>query len=528
MRQSFQEYINLLYDLNTSGKGALMKLNADIIFDSLKSQIPLEMHGPRSDEMLLEQPTFLVGNEKILPAKSLYCALADRLPLRPKIEKDVVIVCIGESHRLSYFKELCCVLHITERVDFFQVANLVHEVFERYKAWEDTLLEILAGTASIQEMIEQSYDIFENPLFVINSDFHVIATTGYDGTDVPYSAESAASDNVSLPTLTQFLELHELSMQVKEPLLLNLLDSSTLNTNLHKNDDYIGCLTVDYRFRRHSPSDIALARHLANRIIMALEKHSSGTGNARSVLKNALQDLIEGLPISLEQQRALEATKNKGFVCISMKLESRFAKLPPGYICNEFESRFLGGMAFIHNNSVVGFIEVERLPVDEESPCDTLRDKITAFIQSMDMRVGVSDVFNDLLDVRLFYKQASSVLESGELAYPNERYYAFQDMALTEMIINSVGELPLTMYFSEGLRRLAEHDVESEVSYLDTLRIYLNNNMSISKTAAALYIHRSTLLERIARIKRDLETDLRDPDERLRIQILLKAMQIAL
>ena len=50
--------------------------------------------------------------------------------------------------------------------------------------------------------------------------------------------------------------------------------------------------------------------------------------------------------------------------------------------------------------------------------------------------------------------------------------------------------------------------------------------MSMTRTSAALYVHRSTLLERIGRIERELDTDLKDPDERLRIQILLKAMQI--
>lgn len=56
--------------------------------------------------------------------------------------------------------------------------------------------------------------------------------------------------------------------------------------------------------------------------------------------------------------------------------------------------------------------------------------------------------------------------------------------------------------------------------------MYLNNNMNITKTANDLYVHRSTLLERIARIKRELESDLQDSDERLRIQLLLKAMKI--
>ena len=63
------------------------------------------------------------------------------------------------------------------------------------------------------------------------------------------------------------------------------------------------------------------------------------------------------------------------------------------------------------------------------------------------------------------------------------------------------------------------------VSYIENLKIYLDNNMSASKTAAALYLNRSTLLERIERIKRELNSDLQDADERLLYQILLKAMQ---
>ena len=82
------------------------------------------------------------------------------------------------------------------------------------------------------------------------------------------------------------------------------------------------------------------------------------------------------------------------------------------------------------------------------------------------------------------------------------------------------------MYFTDGMRRLVEHDREGAVSYLDTLRCYLANSMSIAKTAKVLFIHRSTLLDRIGRIERELGCDLKDPDERLRIEILLKAQQI--
>lgn len=50
--------------------------------------------------------------------------------------------------------------------------------------------------------------------------------------------------------------------------------------------------------------------------------------------------------------------------------------------------------------------------------------------------------------------------------------------------------------------------------------------MSVTKATAKLFINRSTLIERLSRIKRELNCNLEDPDERLRIQILLKAEQL--
>ena len=58
---------------------------------------------------------------------------------------------------------------------------------------------------------------------------------------------------------------------------------------------------------------------------------------------------------------------------------------------------------------------------------------------------------------------------------------------------------------------------------MDTLRVYLDNNLSVTKTAAALYLHRSTLLDRLAHITAMLGTDLKDPDYCLTLGILLRA-----
>lgn len=82
---------------------------------------------------------------------------------------------------------------------------------------------------------------------------------------------------------------------------------------------------------------------------------------------------------------------------------------------------------------------------------------------------------------------------------------------------------PSWVYYPDGLKKLKAHDENSQVSYLETLRIYLDNNLSVTKTAAALYLHRSTLLDRLAHITQMLGCDLKNPDFCLTLGILLRA-----
>jgi DNA-binding PucR family transcriptional regulator len=104
--------------------------------------------------------------------------------------------------------------------------------------------------------------------------------------------------------------------------------------------------------------------------------------------------------------------------------------------------------------------------------------------------------------------------------------FLFEDYILQQLLRSAVGEIPARFFYSDGLAHLQQHDESSQVSYLETLRIYLDNNMSIAKTAEDLYIHRSSLLDRLARIQQILGTDLSVPELRLSIHLVLKAEEL--
>ncbi|WP_165443639.1 CdaR family transcriptional regulator [Olsenella sp. Marseille-P4559] len=169
--------------------------------------------------------------------------------------------------------------------------------------------------------------------------------------------------------------------------------------------------------------------------------------------------------------------------------------------------------------------------IDDLAPEGQRREKLVRrllpLLTSMEMRAGMSDHVSSLLEAKAYFLQASIALENGSLIDPAAPpLYRFQDYALTEMVVNSVGKLPLEMFYTRGLRALLVHDSESGISYTKTLACFLAHNMNVTRTARALYIHRSTLIERLDRIRELLGEDLANPDVRLRLELIFKAMEL--
>lgn len=81
------------------------------------------------------------------------------------------------------------------------------------------------------------------------------------------------------------------------------------------------------------------------------------------------------------------------------------------------------------------------------------------------------------------------------------------------------------MLCHEKLPRLKEIDAQQHTEYYRTLRVYLEENLNATQTARELYIHRSTLLYRLERIREILDSDLTDPDELLYLNFSFRLLE---
>lgn len=96
-----------------------MKINAQILYHRLKRKYPVKIYGEENSNFLYSSPEFYMNNSNHFYANKVYLASVDYLPSRPLIEKNVVLICIGESNHLFYYKERATVITIQKKVDFF-------------------------------------------------------------------------------------------------------------------------------------------------------------------------------------------------------------------------------------------------------------------------------------------------------------------------------------------------------------------------------------------------------------------------
>lgn len=125
-----------------------------------------------------------------------------------------------------------------------------------------------------------------------------------------------------------------------------------------------------------------------------------------------------------------------------------------------------------------------------------------------------------MAQLRYFYRQASIALEIGGNRQQNERLFYFRDQSLTYMLFHALGEFPLALLDTTGFQKLIQHNKTAQVDYIETLDVYLKNERNLAKTAKELYIHRSTLMDRLTRIASILNVDLDDVDQRLELMII--------
>lgn len=500
-----------------------MRLNVDVIYDNLSRQIPLEIRGEYSDELTLKRPKLYCGENRPFRSDYIYVVTGSRLPVKAMIEPNVVLLCLGEKPSAFYQKQCCCL--ISTYTDLLSVFDLVQQIFDKYENWERSLLDTLDESNDLQKILDLSFEILENPMYILDRNFYFLAHSQVIDRDERMKSLRPDEDNrCSFGNISFTIDDRKYNKDTRYPFLA--LDSErqplALAANVFVKDQNVGCFSINYYLRPFQKSDLAMASFLTHVIEVSFQRNAKLFIEYVNPMQNLLEDILNGIPIEAARMKFLEEKGGTPYVCVKI-LQSTWSKTRVSaiYVMGQIKSGFPDSICFEHEASIVAFI-----PLKPWIKVQEMEAHLCEMLKGLLLKGAVSCAFVNLGEAWLYYQQTGIAFEIGSAMEPNQCCYFFRDYKITYLVMHGIGELSLDSLMTPGLRQLVKHDELSSTSYLHTLRKYLRNNLKITQTAQELFIHRSTFLERMQRITTMLDMDLENPDNQLYLNIMLKIMEI--
>lgn len=154
-----------------------------------------------------------------------------------------------------------------------------------------------------------------------------------------------------------------------------------------------------------------------------------------------------------------------------------------------------------------------------QNVCSTLAKSFRLHGNNLPMHMGIGSIVSNIWKLHESYQHAHACMEQVIRYNIPELYY--DSLGFMKILLSTKDKELLLKFCEETLHTLKEHDLVHNSNYMELLRIYLDENMSIQSTAQKAYTHRNTVSYRIQKIKEMLNTDFTTAKERLDYHIAL-------
>lgn len=132
---------------------------------------------------------------------------------------------------------------------------------------------------------------------------------------------------------------------------------------------------------------------------------------------------------------------------------------------------------------------------------------------------GVGGSHEGLQGLRASRAEAAAAVQSSRLRGVFDEPAMFDAPGLTRMLVEWYSSSSVRESVDELLAPLATLGETKQKEYTATLRVYLENNKSLTRTAQHLFLHRNTVAYRVNRIAELLDVDLDDPNQFLAVYL---------
>ena len=512
-----------LYNYDTK-----LLLNMQIIVDNLEDEYNITFFRRWQDEQRLTGAAIYYGQKELSP-EFVYVAEAEVYANYPITEKCICRIIVGKSKE-KVDSLLCSVIEMEETECWEHIFNYIQNIFIRYTSWSQKLEDILNGGGGLHELCVSAMDFFQNPLYIHDNNFYVLA--------MPTWVVGMGNIQVDENSGNIFFSQEKIQKLQKSPEYIETLSTRgahiwepsygthrMLYTNIWTSDHhYCGRFLLHELNRSLKPGDFLMVNHFATFLRMAFDRNLFKRNDVTSFEKIIVK-LIKGEPV--EQRYLVKRLEMLGwkltheYICLKIEIQKESKEiLRHQKICSSMNIILKDALSISVEN---GAFSISNLSLSRYSRTE-LPMKLDSLCREMNLTMGCSNHFYDFTEVGEYSRQAEKAIQLGLQRTNTENFFYFSDYVLDYIISHFTEEFSVRSICSDSILTLEEFDRKKGTEYIETLACYLKNGCNQTPTANDLFIHRSTLMYRLERIKKLAGIDLEDSDTRLLIQISMRLL----
>lgn len=490
----------------------------------------------RADDQMVHDQTN--HGQNVFEKDILYVLRSDDYSNELAGQKGANFLCIGEEPIVgNEISEQNIIVIQNRSCDLDSVIDEIADLLlaeQRFEADSLRLIHSLFAQKGIQYILDEAHELFQNPIFIMDSSFKKIAATkSYSVNDVIWKDlqenDYYTYENIRLSKLDHRYSKIMSSDKIlyvnvqKNPQKLNLedldfdvlylpdgyLNNSRITSHVPNKDHVVAHFTI---IEYNTPFDhyhFKLAKVLRDVILCYIQTFQFNQRIEGHLYESLFADLLSG---KVNNQSVLnDRLKTAGWVlnenfyvfCVGggNPTQSDLAVLRKslsGLIPNSKSVHYEGCLVYIINHNFTYAISPDHL------------EKIKIFLEENNLYGGLSYPFKNLLEVSQYYGQAVRTIELISKYNPQLVYATYERCTLLHSIDLTASKTDITNLCHPSLLKLIDHDFRKNTEYTKTLYAFLHNTNDYVKTAKELNIHRNSMDYRVKRIEEILELDLTD------------------
>lgn len=411
------------------------------------------------------------------------------------------------------------------------ILNILTYILDLFNEWELQLNEAMYKTMSFQDIIELIGKMLEVPISLINQDFRYIAYSRNLGTNERFVDEH---NQLPLEDATTLLDRPDFKqLETITEAFTYIASESVVYKNIYNHHNYVGRLGVLI----DESSDVEYFKAIFDYAAFYIESLYAQS-QSFEVMPLKLAKIHEFLNQILNQEMLDKDAFQQMLLDNHAQLDDIYhiiyltsndiarTAYSITYLCSQIEHMWSGAYCVPKDEHIVLLLNESLFARSSQM---NFHEELIYFIRDGLLLAGISREFSNIYHTEnIFdaYLQAAYAMEQGRMADPISWYYYFDQYALNYLIQNGSSPFRPEQICHPALLKLIKHDQKHETSFTKTLFIYVQLRYNAVASAKALYIHRSSFINRMQRIKELVKIDWDNMDERLYLLLSFKLLNI--